>query len=100
MYVFAFGSIVVTEPVEESIIVIIVCVTLVSGPFSENPGSEIFCSMRIRVPLIAYRVSAGGLPMNILETTSPSKDFPFIRLHEAPNVAVKRSVRNRIAWRE
>jgi hypothetical protein len=66
--------------------------------------------MRLRVPLIAYRVSIVWSPINVLDVISPSNapppvadddedaaEFRGAPPHEAPNAAIKKSARKRTA---
>src|SRR5262245_47379351 len=70
-------------------------------------------STRLRAPLIAYRVSIVWSPMNVFDVISPSNspppgaeddeddvEFGVDPPHEAPNVAVRMSARERTAWGE
>src|SRR5262245_23578057 len=88
---------------ERSINVTLDCIRPACAP----PGGK--CdSTRLRAPLIAYRVSIVWSPMNVLDMISPSNspppdaedgeddvEFRVAPLHEAPNVAVRRSARER-----
>src|SRR5262249_32227656 len=96
---------------ERSINVTLVCTRLACAP----PCGKC-ASMRLRAPLIAYRVSIVWSPTNILDVTSPSNAPPAVAEddedaededdeaplrggppHETPNVAIRRSARKRTA---
>src|SRR5262245_51000429 len=98
---------------ERSINVTLVCTRLACAP----PCGKC-ASMRLRAPLIAYRVSIVWSPMNILDVTSPSNAPPAVAEdgedaededeapfeaappHAAPNVVSRRSARKRTGWGE
>src|SRR5215813_8533564 len=96
---------------ERSINVTLVCIRPACAP----PGGKCV-STRLRVPLIAYRVSIVRSPRNVLDVISPSNvpppgaeddedaedeedEAPFrvAPPHEAPKVAIRKSARERTA---
>src|SRR5262245_47520561 len=95
----------VVEREERSINVTLVCIRPACAPACGK-----CVSMRLRSPLIAYRVSIVWSPMNVLDVISPSNapppgaeddedkvEFRVAPPHEAPNVAVRMSARESTA---
>src|SRR5215831_18878620 len=98
----------VVEREERSINVTLVCIRPACAPACGK-----CVSMRLRAPLIAYRVSIVWSPMNVLDVISPSNPPPpdaeddedevelwFAPLQAAPRDAIRRSARNRTGWGE
>src|SRR5262245_19616786 len=93
----------VVVPEERSINVTLVCIRRACAP---TCGKCV--SMRLRAPLIAYRVSIVWSHMNILDAISPSKapppgaddgedevEFGVDPPHATPNAAIRSSARKR-----
>src|SRR2546428_4107150 len=98
----------VVVPEEKSINVTLVCITPAFAP----PCGKCV-SMRLRAPLIAYRVSIVRSLMNVLDVISPSNapppgaendedeaPFRFAPPHAAPNVVTRKSARKKAGWGE